>query len=169
VVVGLLLAGLGLWFVQSDSPPTFGPIECDGDVMGPGDRCINVRGGSEVFTYESKLASQRATLASWRDDPGDEIVGWSLIGLGVLGGVVGSVMGIRRGRGPRDDLEQVPALSGAGDAWIPACFALFFGAVTYALYVGPGRELSWGLVLLLFGGFVTLSCLVAAVRQLLTG
>jgi hypothetical protein len=105
VLVGLAVAGLGTWFVQPDSPPTFGPIECDGEVMEPGDECIVLGGPGENFTYESEQASRRATLAAWRDNPGDEIVGWSMIGLGVLGGAAGSIAGARpRGQGLGDDL-----------------------------------------------------------------
>jgi hypothetical protein len=186
VLLCLVLAGLGGWFVQPDSPPTFGPIECDGEVMGPGDKCIVIRGGGEDFTYESEQASRRATLAAWRDEPGDEVVGWCLIGLGVLGGLVGSIAGTRRGeQGIPDDPEQVPpevraaaaehglgdhALThrtGRGDPWYAAGGTVFLAAVTFAIAVGPAT--SGGLlgVLALFTGLGALSCLAATVRALL--
>ncbi len=190
VLVGLVLAGLGAWFVQPDSPPTFGPIECDGEVMGPGDECIVLSGPGETFTYESEQAFRRATLAAWRDRPGDEIVGWSLIGLGVLGGVAGSIAGARRrGHGLRDDLAQVPVVPpdvravasehGLGDRsqthrpdpgelWLTLGGTVILAVVTFALAVGPGPSSgAWIVLLILLSGLATLSCLAAMVRRLL--
>jgi hypothetical protein len=186
VLFCLVLAGLGGWFVQPDSPPTFGPIECDGEVMGPGDKCIVIRGGGEDFTYESEQASRRATLAAWRDEPGDEVVGWCLIGLGVLGGAAGCIAATRRReRGLAADTEQVPpevwaaaaehglgdhALThrtGRGDPWYAAGGTAFFAAVTFAIAVGPATSGSWLGLLALFTGFGALSCLAATVRGLL--
>jgi hypothetical protein len=191
VLVGLVLVGIGVWFVQPDSPPTFGPIECDGKLMGPGDECIVIRGGGEDFTYESEQASRKARLAAWRDRPGDEAVGWSLIGLGVLGGIAGSIAAMRpRGRGLRDDLAQVPAVppevravaaehglgdrslthrTDPGEVWYTLGATVFFAAVTFALAVGPGTSGHWVGLLAILTGLGALSCLAATVRRLLVG
>jgi hypothetical protein len=189
VLVGLVLAGLGAWFVQPDSPPTFGPIECDGQVMGPGDKCVVIGGAGEDFTYESEQASRQARLAAWRDEPGDEVVGWCLVGLGMLGGAAGCIAGARRrGPGLRDDLAQVPAVppevsalaaqnglgdrslthrAAQGELWFTIGGTVFFAAVTFALAVGPGTSGGWVGALALFTGFGALSCLAAMVRRLL--
>ncbi|HYH31739.1 MAG TPA: DUF6585 family protein [Pseudonocardia sp.] len=189
VVVGLVLAGLGAWFVQPDSPPTFGPIECDGEVMGPGDECIVIRGAGEDFTYESEQASRQARLAAWRDEPGDEVVGWSLVGVGVVAGLAGSVAGARRrGRSLRDDPAQVPAVppevravasehglgefssthrTEPGELWITLGGTVLFAVVTFALAVGPATGGGWAAVLVLLCGFAALACLAATVRRLL--
>lgn len=189
VVVGLLLAGLGIWFLQPDSPPTYGAITCDGEVMGPGDSCIVVRGGGENFTYESEQASRRATLAAWRDEPGDEIVGWSFVGLGVLGGVGGSLAALRRrGQGLRSDLAAVPAVppdvqeaaaehglgdrplihrTEAGQLWFAVGGTVFLAAVTLGLYFGPASSGGWETLLALGAGIATLYGLAATVRRLL--
>jgi hypothetical protein len=189
VLVGLALAGLGAWFVQPDSPPTFGPIECDGKVMGPGDECVVIRGAGEDFTYESEQASRQAELAAWRDEPGDEVVGWCLVGLGVLGGVAGGIAGARRREpGLRDDLAQVPAVppevvavatehrlggrslthrTERAELWFPVGGAVFLAAVTFALVVGPAASGGWLGVLAGLTGLGALSCLAATVRALL--
>ncbi|GAA5134624.1 hypothetical protein GCM10023320_62710 [Pseudonocardia adelaidensis] len=180
-----MLAGLGTWFVQPDSPPTFGPIECDGELMGPGDKCVVIGGAGTDFTYESEQASRQARLAAWRDEPGDEVIGWSLIGFGVLGGVAGCGAGARR-REPhlRDDLTQVPPELRAAatehrlgdhsqthrtkpsELWAAVGGTVFFVAVTFALAVGPATSGGWVGLLVLFTGFGALSCLAATVRQL---
>jgi hypothetical protein len=189
VLVGLVLAGLGAWFVQPDSPPTFGPIECDGEVMGPGDKCVVIMGGGVDFTYESEQASRRARLAAWRDEPGDEVVGWSLVGLGVVGGAAGCIAGVRpRGRGRREDLAQVPAVppevraiaaehglgdrslthrTESGELWYTVGGTVFFAVVTFALAVGPATGGGWVGLLVLLTGLGALSCLSATVRRLL--
>lgn len=188
VLVGLVLAALGAWFVQPDSPPTFGPIECDGEIMGPGDKCVVIRGAGEDFTYESERASRQARLAAWRDQPGDELVGWCLVGLGMLGGLAGCIAGTRRKEpGLREDLAQVPAVSpevsavaaehglgapasthrtGPGELWYTVGGTVFFAAVTFALAVGPATSGGLVGVLALFTGFGALSCLAATVRVL---
>ena len=172
--------------MQPDYPPTFGPIECDGQVMGPGAECVGSRGAGENFTYESEQASRRATLAAWRDNRGDEIVGWSMIGLGVLGGAAGSIAGARpSGQGLGDDLAQVPAVPpdvravasehGLGDRslthrpdpgelWLTLGGTVVFALVTFALAVGPASSSgAWIVLLILLSGLATLSCLAATV------
>jgi hypothetical protein len=183
VLLFLVLAGLGGWFVQADTPPTFGAIECDGEVMGPGDKCVVLGSGSVDFTYESEQESRRARLAAWRDDPGDEVVGWCLIGLGVVGGAAGCIAGTRqREPGRPDEPVQVPPEVQAvaaehrlgdhslthrterGEIWYSLGGTVVLGAVTFAIAVGPATSGSWWGFLAFFTGFLALSCLAAMVR-----
>ncbi|MEJ3658010.1 DUF6585 family protein [Actinomycetes bacterium KLBMP 9759] len=189
LLVGIVLVGVGMWFTQADSPPTFGAIECDGEVMGPGDKCIVIRGGGEDFTYESEQASRAATLASWRDDPGDELAGWVLIGAGALAAVAGVVAGARRKEtGLRSELAATPAVPPAVAAFaaehglggrslthradtkglrVVLAAGALFAVVTFALLVGPGKNGGWVALLAILTGALALMCFGQAGRTLI--
>lgn len=187
LVVGLVLAGLGMWFVQPDSPPTFSTLTCDNEVMSPGDKCI-VTGGGKSFTYESEMAERSNTLATWRDEPGDEVIGWLLIGVGLLGAVGGTVVGVRRGRRVGIDVWSVPAVppqvralaaehglgdrarthrTERGELWLAGGGTAFFGIVTIALAVGPAHSGGWTAILVIGSGLAGIYCLMALVRRLM--
>lgn len=162
VVLGVVLVGLGAWFVQPEFPQS-GPIECGAEIMGPGDRCAVTGGNERDFTYESELASRQAWLAAWRDVPGDEVVGWSFIGLGLLGGVAGSIAGARRGDGGR-----LSELTRRGDLWIVIGLTVFSAAATFAIWVGPGSVgpggPGWVMLVAIVAGFFTFCCVAATIR-----
>ncbi|WP_232667401.1 DUF6585 family protein [Pseudonocardia sp. TRM90224] len=186
LVVGLVLVGIGGWFTQPDSPPTYGAIECDGEVMGPGDKCVVIRGGGEDFTYESEQARRASTLASWRDEPGDELVGWVLIGAGALAAAAGVVAGVRRkDTGLRAELAAMPAVppevaafaaehgfggrslthrAETNGVWGVLIAGVIFAAVTFALLVGPGKDGGWLILAVLFCGAIALMCFGQAGR-----
>lgn len=99
VLGAIVAAGIGCWLVQPDSAPTVSAPVCDGQTMGPGDKCVVVRGSGSSFTYEERMAEQTAARAAWKGDaPGDEIAGWVLIAGGVAAAVGGVGIASRGGR-----------------------------------------------------------------------
>ncbi|WP_194818645.1 hypothetical protein [Nocardia sp. XZ_19_385] len=55
-IAGAIWLGISIFAANADPGAT---PECDGKKMVPGDRCIVYGGGSDSYTYESKLADQR--------------------------------------------------------------------------------------------------------------
>ncbi|MEV6279931.1 hypothetical protein [Nocardia sp. NPDC051832] len=56
-IAGAIWLGISLFAANADPGAT---PECDGKKMVPGDRCIVYGGSGDSYTYESKLADQRA-------------------------------------------------------------------------------------------------------------
>lgn len=172
VMLGIVLVGLGAWFVQSDSPQS-GPFECGAEIMGPGDKCVvSGSGPTESFIYEDEQATRQAWLAAWRDEPGDEIVGWCYIVLGLAGSTAVSIAAAgRRGSGIRTVLRR---LGGQGEMWIVIGLLVASATATYAIWVGPvsngpvGRSagLGWAKGIGIATGMFTVICVLGSLRGL---